>query len=79
MEAESDDSICTLADPLAYEVVVKVLDGTILCAELVLSWLAILRVLEHLVLWVTLLFLNLLIRLLFLGLRCRLLLSFHSV
>ena len=58
MEAESHDSICTLTDPLAYKVVVKVLDGAILCAELVLSWLTIFQIFKHLVLWVTLLFLS---------------------
>ena len=43
MQAKSDDCVCTLADPLANIVVVKVLYRTIWSAELdmVLIWLSI--------------------------------------
>ena len=64
MQSQAHHSIGTLADALANEVVVQVFDGAICGAELLLGRLAIFKILEDLVLRVSI-FLLLLSRLLY--------------
>ena len=53
MQAKTHHSVGTLADPLPNEVIVQVLDRAIRGAELITGRLAVLEVLEHFILRVS--------------------------
>ena len=68
METQTYNSIGTLPNSFADEIVVQILDRTIRCAELILSRLPIFQVLKHFILWMAILFMVSWLRLL--GFSC---------